>query len=94
MFTGQIEMIVCRFKDIVPDRHPDEKFLKQLTDLHGEGVARLVDVLLVRKDEDGRITSMDMKGLGPSDEIEFGSVITHLIAEKTAPGQPGYCPAS
>ncbi len=89
MFTGQIEMIVCRFKDIVPDRHPDGKFIKQLTDLQGEGVARLVDVLLVHKDEGGRITSMDMKGLGPSDEIEFGSIITHLIAEETAPGEGG-----
>jgi len=83
MFGGQIEMIVCRFKDIEADKQP----LKQLTDLHGEGVTRVVDLLLIRKDEAGGITPLDMKGLGPSDKIEYGSVITPLISEEAAPNQ-------
>ena len=50
--------------------------LKRLTD---EDIVRLVDMLVVRKEQDGELTVLQMSDLDKDEAREFGAVIGALI---------------
>jgi|RhiMetdeSRZDD1v2_1073273.scaffolds.fasta_scaffold522560_2 uncharacterized membrane protein len=72
---GPMQMLVVEFTD--------GKFkgdilaeLKRLTD---EDIVRLVDMLVVRKEQDGELTVLQMSDLDKDEAREFGAVIGALI---------------
>lgn len=78
MSIGPIEMIVCRFEE----HEPNGQLVRQLSEIQETGAIRIVDVLFVRVDDVGSLTLMNMKGVGPSDEIEYGSAIAPLLGKE------------
>jgi uncharacterized membrane protein len=72
---GPMQMLVVEFTD--------GKFkgdilaeLKRLTD---EDIVRLVDMLVVRKEQDGELSVLQMSDLDKDEAREFGAVIGALI---------------
>ncbi len=75
MAIGPIQLIALTFEDF----HPTGEILPALQASMKKGAIRLIDLLFVGKDEDGRLTSMEMSGLSGEETIEFGSVLGGLI---------------
>jgi uncharacterized membrane protein len=70
------------------DFAPTGRILPALNSAVASGAIRLVDLQFVSKDQAGRITSLEMSGLSPAEQIEFGSVIGALIGAGVA-GEEG-----
>jgi len=64
--------------------HPSGDILPALFDAVGAGAIRIIDLQFVSKDANGQITSMEMSGLSPDEQLEFGAVIGALIGEGVA----------
>ena len=75
MTVGPIQLIVLGFEDF----EPTGKILPALNAAVGSGAIRLIDLQFVGKDAGGNITSMEMSGLSPDEQIEFGAVIGGLL---------------
>jgi uncharacterized membrane protein len=80
MTVGPIQMIACRFEGF----DPKGEILNELSALRESGIIRLIDAQFVRKEDSGNITSMEMSGLSPTEQIEFGSVIGGMIGAGVA----------
>jgi uncharacterized membrane protein len=75
MAIGPIQLIAFGFEDF----EPTGKILPALNAAVASGAIRLIDLQFVGKDAGGNITSMEMSGLSPSEQIEFGAVIGGLL---------------
>lgn len=75
MAIGPIQLIAFGFEAF----EPTGKILPALNEAVASGAIRLIDLQFVGKDAGGNITSMEMSGLSPSEQIEFGSVIGALL---------------
>ena len=75
MAIGPIQLIALTFEDF----HPTGDILPALQAAMKKGAIRLIDMQFVGKDEDGKLTSMEMSGLSGEETIEFGAVIGGLI---------------
>jgi uncharacterized membrane protein len=75
MAIGPIQMIGFGFEDF----EPTGKILPALNAAAASGAIRLIDLQFVGKDAEGNITSMEMSGLSPDEQIEFGAVIGGLL---------------
>ena len=75
MSIGPIQLLAIGFEDFEPSGH----ILTELNMATEAGSIRLIDLQFVRKDPEGRITSMEMSGLSPAETIEFGAVIGGLL---------------
>jgi hypothetical protein len=84
MTIGPIQMIAYRFEHY----EPTGKVLTELNKLTTAGTIRLIDVQFVSKSPEGQIMSMEMSGLSPSEQVEFGAVIGGLIGAGAA-GEEG-----
>ncbi|NIM92574.1 MAG: hypothetical protein GTO18_02515 [Anaerolineales bacterium] len=80
MSIGPIQLIIFRFDDFVPTG----EVLPALQRLMLIKAIRLIDMQFVGKDPAGHITSMEMSGLSPEEQLEFGAVIGGLIGAGTA----------
>ncbi len=75
MSVGPIQLIAIGFQDF----KATGELMPALMEAQHEGAIRLVDVQFVSKGEDGQITSMEMSGLSPNEQIEFGATIGALL---------------
>ncbi len=75
MTIGPIQLIAFGFEDF----EPTGKILPALKAATASGAIRLIDLQFVGKDAKGNITSMEMSGLSPDEQIEFGAVIGGLL---------------
>jgi len=75
MAIGPIQLIAFGFEDF----EPTGKILPALSEAAASGAIRLIDLQFVGKDAGGNITSMEMSGLSPAEQIEFGAVIGGLL---------------
>jgi len=75
MAIGPIQLIALTFEDF----KPTGEILPALQAAMKRGAIRLIDAQFVSKDEDGKLTSMEMSGLSGEETIEFGAVIGGLI---------------
>jgi uncharacterized membrane protein len=75
MAIGPIQLIALTFEDF----HPTGDILPALQAAMKKGAIRLIDAQFVSKDEDGKLTSLEMSGLSGEETIEFGAVIGGLI---------------
>ena len=84
MSVGPIQLIAIGFEEFVPTG----KILPAINAAAESGAIRLVDLQFVEKSKSGRLTSMEMTGLSPDEQIEFGAVIGGLIGAGLA-GEEG-----
>jgi uncharacterized membrane protein len=84
MTVGPIQLIAIGFEDF----EPTGKILPALNAAVASGAIRLIDLQFVGKDVEGNITSMEMSGLSPNEQIEFGAVIGGLLGAGLA-GEEG-----
>ena len=75
MAIGPIQFVAITFKDF----QPDQGVLAALQRAADRGAIRLVDLQFIRKDEAGKITTMEMSGLSSAESAELGSVIQGLL---------------
>ena len=75
MAIGPIQLIALTFEDF----QPTGEIMPALQAAMKSGAIRLIDVQFVSKDEDGKLTSLEMSGLSGEETIEFGAVIGGLI---------------
>ena len=75
MAIGPIQLVALTFEDF----HPTGDILPALQAAMKKGAIRLIDMQFVGKDEDGKLTSMEMSGISGEETIEFGAVIGGLI---------------
>ncbi len=93
MAIGPIQFVAITFKDF----QPDQGILAALRRAADSGAIRLVDLQFIRKDQAGKITTMEMSGLSSAEAAEFGSVINGLLdagAASRGGGVEGSLPAS
>ena len=84
MSVGPIQLIAIGFEDF----SATGEVLPALMEAQHEGAIRLIDVQFVSKGDDGQITSMEMSGLSPDEQIEFGATIGALLGAGAA-GEEG-----
>lgn len=84
MTIGPIQMLAVQFEEF----EPTGVVLQELNKLTTAGTIRLIDAQFVRKTKSGQIISMEMSGLSPAEQIEFGAVIGGLIGSGIA-GEEG-----
>jgi uncharacterized membrane protein len=75
MSVGPIQLIAIGFQDF----EATGKVMPALLEAQHEGAIRIIDVQFVSKGDDGQITSMEMSGLSPNEQIEFGATIGALL---------------
>lgn len=80
MAIGPIQLIALTFEDF----KPTGEILPSLQAAMKSGAIRLIDLQFVGKDEDGKLTSMEMSGLSGEETVEFGAVIGGLIGAGAA----------
>lgn len=84
--TGPVQVIVVGFD------HPSftGEVLAELARLREAGVVRLVDVLLVRRDDDGSFETLPAP---PGADPELGRIAADLLGTHDTPGSPDDDPA-
>jgi hypothetical protein len=80
MSFGPIQLLAINFEEFVPTG----KILPAINAAAESGAIRLIDLLFVDKSPSGRINSMEMSGLSPAEQIEFGAVIGSSIGAGAA----------
>lgn len=80
MSIGPIQLVAIAFEEF----EPTGEILPQLMALTEAETIRLIDLQVVRKDKVGHITSMEMSGLSPAEQVEFGAVIGGLLGAGAA----------
>jgi hypothetical protein len=75
MAIGPIQFLAITF----PEFQPGKGILAALQRAADSGAIRLIDLQFIRKDEAGKITTMEMSGLSSAEAAEFGSVIEGLL---------------
>jgi len=79
---GPVQMLVVGFQQ------PDFKgeVLAQLQSLKEHDVVRVIDILLVRKDAAGEVTTRQMSDLSEQEALEFGAIVAALVGLGEAAG--------
>ena len=88
MAVGPIQVIVFGFETTEKMRG---EALRELANLRGRGLIRVVDLSAVKKDASGAVTRFEHSDLTPTEQAEFGAFIGLLIgagAAREAGGAP------
>lgn len=75
MALGPVQMLVVGFED--PDFHG--QILAELDRLRESDVVRLIDLLVVEKNDAGDLRILEKSDLSPDERTEFGAVVGALI---------------
>ena len=84
MSLGPIQLVAIGFRDF----EATGEMMPALMEAQHAGAIRIIDVQFVGKSEDGQITSMEMSGLSPDEQIEFGATVGALLGAGAA-GEEG-----
>ncbi len=76
MHIGPIQIVVIGFES--NDKFSGE-IMRELEDVRGGGVIRVLDLLFVMKDNDGSITAVEDSDLNEEEELEIGNVISRMM---------------
>jgi uncharacterized membrane protein len=76
MAIGPVQILVVGFG---PDAEFKGEIRAELARLRENDVVRLIDLLAVRKDEDGNVERLQQSDLSPEEAEEFGAVVGALI---------------
>jgi len=84
MTIGPVQMLVVGFEG------PEFKgeILEELTRLKDEDIIRLIDLVVVKKDDEGNVETLHTSDLSGDEALEFGAVAGALIGLGTA-GEEG-----
>jgi uncharacterized membrane protein len=84
MTVGPVQMLVVGFEG------PEFKgeILEELTRLKDEDIIRLIDLVVVKKDDEGNVETLHTSDLSGDEALEFGAVAGALIGLCTA-GEEG-----
>jgi uncharacterized membrane protein len=82
---GPVQLIVYKFDD--PSR-AQGKAIRELDTVRKKGTIRLLDGLVVHKQESGRVVSLEDSDLTADEALEFGAILGSLIGE-AAGGEEG-----
>lgn len=72
---GPMQMLVIAFEN--PEFHG--KIRRELESVMEKGMIRLIDLLLIWKDDEGNITSIEATQLNEEERMRFGAVVGGLI---------------
>ena len=75
MAIGPVQMLVVGFED--PDFRGE--ILEELTRLKDADIIRLIDLAVVRKDDEGNIETLHTSDLSDDEALEFGATVGALI---------------
>jgi uncharacterized membrane protein len=75
MNIGPIQLIAITF----PEFEPKGEILPKLMALVEAETIRLIDLQVIRKDQAGHVSSMELSGLSAKERVEFGAVIGGLL---------------
>src|SRR5688500_3456984 len=75
MTIGPVQMLIVGFDD--PQFKGD--VLKELTRLKDADIIRLIDLVVVKKDDNGDIETLHTSDLDEHDALEFGAIAGALI---------------
>jgi uncharacterized membrane protein len=75
MAIGPVQMLIVGFQD--PDFRGE--ILEELTRLKDADIIRLIDLVVVKKDDEGNIETLHTSDLDEDDALEFGAVAGALI---------------
>jgi len=75
MEFGPVQMLVLEFD---PNRLSGE-ILPELQRLREKDVIRLIDLVVVKKDEDGRVSALETSDLTADEATEYGAMVGALI---------------
>jgi uncharacterized membrane protein len=82
MVIGPVQILVVGFEQ--PDFHGE--VLAQLQSLREHDIVRVIDILLVRKDAEGEVTTSQVSDLSEVEAKELGAVVEALIGLGAAVG--------
>lgn len=75
MAIGPVQMLVVGFEGA----EFKGEIVAELNRLKGEGIIRVIDLIAVRKDEEGNVETLHTSDLSPDEAMEFGAVAGALI---------------
>lgn len=76
---GPIDYFVVEWP---PETKPTGEALPMLVDLVDRGLIRVLDLVFVQKQDDGRVVGLDLSSLGPDDElVVFEGAASGLLGE-------------
>jgi uncharacterized membrane protein len=75
MTMGPVQLLVVGFEG----DHFTGKILEELRRLREHDVVRLVDLMVVRKDADGHVDSLQLSDLSDEEATEFGALVGALV---------------
>jgi uncharacterized membrane protein len=75
MAIGPVQMLVVGFEGA----EFKGEIVAELNRLKDEGIIRVIDLIAVRKDEDGNVETLHTSDLSPDEATEFGAIAGALI---------------
>lgn len=95
MSRGPMEFVVVEF----PSQTIDERFALRLRDIVAAGLVRMVDVMVVSRDERGTVTAQEFADLDPARTRAYAEVVHSIeglisdedVAEVAEQVRPGTC---
>jgi uncharacterized membrane protein len=75
MAIGPVQMLVVGFEGA----EFKGEIVAELNRLKDEGIIRVIDLIAVRKDEDGNVETLHTSDLSPDEAMEFGAIAGALI---------------
>jgi len=75
MTLGPVQMLVVGFEG----DHFTGEILAELKRLREQDVIRLIDLMFVKKDEEGNVEARQLSDLGQEEAMEFGAIVGALI---------------
>jgi uncharacterized membrane protein len=72
---GPVQMLVVGFTHL----EPDGTILKELERLKEADVVRLIDLMVVRKDENGDVMAVQTTDLSQDESMQFGAIVGALV---------------
>ena len=78
---GPVQMLVVGFNHL----EPDGTLLEELTRLRELDIVRLIDLMAVRKDENGDVIALQATDLGQEESMMFGAIVGALVGFGSGP---------
>ena len=75
MAMGPVQLLVVGFQD----GESKGEILAELDRLRENDIVRLIDLVVVRKDADGKVEKILRSDLSPEEAVEFGAIVGALI---------------
>jgi uncharacterized membrane protein len=72
---GPVQMLVVGFTHL----EPDGTILGELTRLKEADIVRLIDLMVVRKDENGDVMAVQTTDLSQDESMQFGAIVGALV---------------